>query len=816
MKADIDNSLEMFETTFEKAGIGIAHVNADGRWIHVNKQLCDFLGYSKEEFLSKTFQEITYRDDLENDLAHAAELYTGTVDSFSIEKRYIHKNGEPLWANLTATAIRDENGNIRYFIAIIKDIADQIALKENKKNLRMLLEMSPIAVRVASAQGSKVIFANKAYARLIQADVSVVLGKDPKNYYADQSQYDEILEQIKKKEKIYNKLVKLNINGSTLWTLSSYMSIEFEGEDCVLGWFYNVTEQKEIEAALVHQKDELETIFNTSRDGIAILDLESNFLEFNDSYLNMTGFTREELLGTSCVALTAPEDMESAKEVLKTVLENGFIESYEKTCLVKDNKRLIINMSASLMPDKQRFLISVKDITDMKKYEKQLEYVAHYDPLTGLPNRVLKSDRLHQAILQVNRKGGYLAVVYLDLDGFKEVNDKYGHGVGDQLLVGVSLRMKNALREGDTLARLGGDEFVAIIADMADTTIAIPVMQRLLDAASQPIIIDEKIINVTASIGVSFYPQENENVDGDQLIRQADQAMYLAKQSGKNKYHIFDSEHDKDIRIQHENLERIHQALKENEFELYYQPKVNMKTGEIVGAEALIRWNHPENGLVPPLDFLPLIEEHKLSVDIGEWVINTALKQINEWKKIGFALHVSVNIGALQLLQGDFLERLKLILSAYPVDIASLLEIEILETSALENVAGAAHIVNECRAMGIHFSLDDFGTGYSSLSYLKRIPVATLKIDQSFVRDMLDDADDLAILEGIIGLAGAFKRGVIAEGVETVEQGKYLLKLGCDLAQGYAIARPMPVSQFMRWREKWLSESDIFFNLETL
>ena len=452
----------------------------------------------------------------------------------------------------------------------------------------------------------------------------------------------------------------------------------------------------------------------------------------------------------------------------------------------------------------------------MKKYEKQLEYVAHYDPLTGLPNRVLKSDRLHQAILQVNRKGGYLAVVYLDLDGFKEVNDKYGHGVGDQLLVGVSLRMKNALREGDTLARLGGDEFVAIIADMADTTIAIPVMQRLLDAASQPIIIDEKIINVTASIGVSFYPQENENVDGDQLIRQADQAMYLAKQSGKNKYHIFDSEHDKDIRIQHENLERIHQALKENEFELYYQPKVNMKTGEIVGAEALIRWNHPEKGLVPPLDFLPLIEEHKLSVDIGEWVINAALKQINEWEKIGFVLHVSVNIGALQLLQGDFLERLKLILSAYPVDIASLLEIEILETSALENVAGAAHIVNECRAMGIHFSLDDFGTGYSSLSYLKRIPVATLKIDQSFVRDMLDDADDLAILEGIIGLAGAFKRGVIAEGVETVEQGKYLLKLGCDLAQGYAIARPMPVSQFMRWREKWLSESDIFFNLETL
>ena len=946
MRENLKNDLEMFETTFEKAGVAIAHVSAKGHWIRVNQHLCDFLGYSKEELLSKTFQEITYSDDLKNDLAHVAQLYSGKCDSFSIEKRYIHKNGTPIWAKLTATAIRDQDGNIKYFIAVIKNIIDQMALRENKKTFRYLLETSPIAVRIAKADGSNVVFANKAYAKLIQREDNKVLGENPKDYYVNKFSYEEIVEKIKNKQTVYNKLIKLAIKDSIVWTLASYMPIEFEGEDCVLGWFYDITEhqeakqaiehlsvnlkrdriflqtllesipvpvfykdkdgkylgvntlylellglnkeeiigksvfefmpneialkyeqkdqellanpdeiqvyeyiafnqftkkkyntiiykklffdennnvagiigstmditaQKEIESTLTHQKNELETIFNISRDGIAVLDLESNFLEVNNSYLKMTGFTREELFSKSCISLTVPEDLERAKEALGSVLENGYLESFEKTCLVKDNRRLVISMSVSLMPDEKRFLVSVKDITDMKKHEKQLEYIAHYDPLTGLPNRVLKSDRLRQAMVQTDRKSAHLAVVYLDLDGFKEVNDTYGHATGDQLLVGVSSRMKNVLREGDTLSRLGGDEFVAIIADMSDVSVALPIIERLLETANQPVVVEEKIIHVSASIGISFYPQEDE-VDGDQLIRQADQAMYEAKQSGKNRYHIFDPAHDKSIRTQHENLERIKQALIEDEFELYYQPKVNMKTGEIVGAEALIRWNHPEKGTVPPLDFLPLIEEHSLAVAIGEWVINSALMQIEEWREVGFNLHVSVNIGAKQLLQGDFIERLELIFSKYSSDIVSLLEMEILETSALEDVVGAANIVDECRMMGINFSLDDFGTGYSSLSYLKRIPVATLKIDQSFVRDMLNNADDLAILEGIIGLAAAFKRDVIAEGVETIEHGKYLLRLGCHLAQGYAIARPMPASQFLQWQENWIMNSNIFYH----
>ena len=438
----------------------------------------------------------------------------------------------------------------------------------------------------------------------------------------------------------------------------------------------------------------------------------------------------------------------------------------------------------------------------MKIYEKKLEYIAHYDALTGLPNRILKADRLKQAMLRTQRDGEFLAVVYLDLDGFKEINDRYGHSVGDQLLVELSVHMKQALREQDTLSRLGGDEFVVILSDLQESSKALFIIQRLLDAASKPVVIDGFDVQVSASIGVAFYPQ-HEEIDGDQLIRQADQAMYEAKQAGKNRYHIFDPIHDRDLRNQHEIIERLKEALLEKEFVLYYQPKVNMRTGELIGAEALIRWMHPEKGLIPPLDFLPSIENSILAVEVGEWVINTALAQIAKWSKKGLNIKVSVNVGARQLLKGDFIERLKASFARHADVSHELLEIEVLETSALEDIAVAAKIIQSCKEIGISFSLDDFGTGYSSLTYLRRLPVTTLKIDRSFVRDMLVDEEDLAILEGIVNLASIFKKEVIAEGVESLEHGRHLLNLGCDLAQGYAISRPVPAEDFMLWTQTW-------------
>ena len=287
------------------------------------------------------------------------------------------------------------------------------------------------------------------------------------------------------------------------------------------------------------------------------------------------------------------------------------------------------------------------------------------------------------------------------------------------------------------------------------------------------------------------------------LLRQADQAMYQAKVAGKNRFHVFDTEHDSSIRSHHESLEHIRMALEANEFVLFYQPKVNMRTGKVIGAEALIRWQHPQKGLLAPALFLPIIENHPIANDVGEWVMNEALTQIEIWHTQGLDIPVSINIGARQLGEENFVARLQEILSLHPNVSPSCLELEVLETSALENMEQAFMVIEECRKIGIEFALDDFGTGYSSLTYLKHLPVALLKIDQTFVRDMLDDPDDLAILEGVIGLAAAFRRKVIAEGVETVEHGEMLLQLGCDLAQGYGIARPMPADQLLQWASTW-------------
>jgi diguanylate cyclase (GGDEF)-like protein len=392
--------------------------------------------------------------------------------------------------------------------------------------------------------------------------------------------------------------------------------------------------------------------------------------------------------------------------------------------------------------------------------------------------------------------------VYLDLDGFKTVNDRYGHNAGNQLLISVANAMKHALRESDTLARLGGDEFVAVLIDLIDVESCVPMLARLLEAAATQVQLDGIVVQSSASLGVTFYPQAEE-IGADQLMRQADQAMYKAKLAGKNRYHVFDAAQDSEMRVHHENLERIGLALAQQEFVLYYQPKVNMHSGQVIGAEALIRWQHPEKGLLSPAAFLPVIEDQPLAVRVGEWVIDTALTQIALWQATGLDLPVSVNIGARQLQQSDFVERLKYILAKHPLVNPCSLELEVLETSALADMAQVSQVIEDCAMIGVKFALDDFGTGYSSLTYLKSLRVAVLKIDQSFVRDMLEDPDDLAILEGVIGLAAALKRGVIAEGVETVAHGTALLHLGCELAQGYGIARPMPAEQLPTWAATW-------------
>ncbi len=463
---------------------------------------------------------------------------------------------------------------------------------------------------------------------------------------------------------------------------------------------------------------------------------------------------------------------------------------------------LLLRSSQNTLADTRELAERLRERSnDLKRAYRQLEHIAHFDPLTGLPNRVLLSDRLQQAMSQSQRQGRTLAVIYLDLDGFKPINDRHGHAIGDQLLVTLAQRMKEVLREGETLSRIGGDEFVAVLVDLEEPQDCTPVLYRLLQAAAEPIIAGDFTLSVSASIGVTFFPQDNG--DADLLLRHADQAMYQAKQNGKNRYHLFDVAQDAAITTRHESIDRIRRALAANEFVLHFQPKVDMRTGRVVGVEALIRWQQPELGLLPPANFLPVIEGHALIIDIGEWVIESALAQLDQWNGMGLNLPVSVNIDASQLQRSGFVEQLTDLLARHPGIKPGQLELEILESSALDDIEHVAKLMYQCRELGVNFSLDDFGTGYSSLTYLKRLPAETLKIDRSFVLDMLDDPDDLAIVRGVIGLAEAFRRQAIAEGVETIAHGTRLLALGCSLAQGYCIARPMPADEIPGWVAHW-------------
>ncbi|MFZ5482830.1 MAG: EAL domain-containing protein [Pseudomonadota bacterium] len=448
-------------------------------------------------------------------------------------------------------------------------------------------------------------------------------------------------------------------------------------------------------------------------------------------------------------------------------------------------------------------LLHSKAVLEQRVEERtaELRHIAQFDPLTGIPNRRMLAEKLNQDLARARRQGKLLAVCYLDLDGFKPINDLHGHETGDAMLVEIAQRLRRVLRTEDTLSRLGGDEFVLILADLDDPEEIDPILQRVLEAVNGVLRINDILLRVTASIGVTLYPDDP--ADTDTLLRHADQAMYQAKEAGKNRYQLFDPEQDRRMQSHREQLHRLGEALERQEFVLHYQPKVNMRSGLAIGVEALVRWRHPERGLLPPGEFLPCLAGQPLTIRLGEWVLETALRQIETWKAAGLRLPVSVNIDALHLEQADFVDRLSERIAQHPNVEPGDLELEILETSALQDVALVSGIMLECQRLGVGFALDDFGTGYSSLTYLKRLPAGLLKVDQSFVRDMLDDPEDLAILEGVLGLAHAFRREVIAEGVETAAHGELLLRLNCELGQGYAIARPMPAQDIPFWLTQW-------------
>ncbi len=591
--------------------------------------------------------------------------------------------------------------------------------------------------------------------------------------------------------------------------------------------FIDITDKRRLDKELGDREAHFRAIFDNSLDAVVLSSEAGRILSANPAACRLFRLTAEQMLQLDRAALFDSSDARHL-DLMRACAESG--EAQGALRMVRGDGSVVeAEAGASLFGSAQgeRYIsMIIRDISDrlaaqqalesanagLRQANEQLAEMAHFDMLTHLPNRVLLGDRLRQAMAHASRRGRALAVAFIDLDGFKEINDAHGHVVGDQMLVAVAKRFKTVLREGDTLARLGGDEFVVVMTDLVDVQDCAPLVRRLLAVGAEPVYLGALTLHVTASIGVTIFPQDSS--EAEMLLRHADQAMYTAKQAGKNRFHLFDVASNDAVRQRQDTLNAVIQAVERRELVLHYQPQVRMRTGEVVGVEALLRWRHPQQGLLAPGSFLPLVEDSDVALAVGDCVIELALEQMEVWKRQGLQLPVSINVFARQLQEPDFVQRLKSQLDRHPAADPRRVKLEIVETNALQDVEQVSKLMRGCAEIGVQFALDDFGTGYSSLTYLRSLPASLLKIDQTFVRDMLEDQGDLAIVQGVIGLAQAFDRDVIAEGVESSAHGRLLLQLGCELGQGYGIGRPMPAEELQQWmvvwraRQPWIAQGD--------
>lgn len=555
------------------------------------------------------------------------------------------------------------------------------------------------------------------------------------------------------------------------------------------------------------------SLFQHLHEGLLITDPELRALDVNPAYAQILGVSREEVLGT-VPSLLRPAPADPVARQQRAAMWAGLRDQGRWRGELLERRRdgtecaLQATVSTVLGADGElRYhVLVISDITEQRAQREQLQRQAHFDELTRLPNRARLSALLDDAMRAADRDGCLLLVCYLDLDRFKPVNDRFGHEAGDRLLVELAGRLRSALRSreqwNDSAARLGGDEFVLLLraGTLEEARLAV---ERVLRVVSQPYVVDpaQDPVQVTASMGLTIYPIDRS--DADTLLRHADHAMYGAKQRGRNGYEFFDPEQRRRTEERALAIGRIQEALDQQELVLHYQPKVDMRSGRVHGFEALLRWDHPSQGLIAPSQFLPLIEHTGLSSRIGDWVIAQALDHLSSWRRKGLEFSVSVNVSARHLQEPDFSQRLAELLARHAQPLASWLEIEITESAAHADIEATSALLARCRTLGVRFALDDFGTGYSTLTYLKRLPVDVLKIDRSFVHQMLEDPQDRAIVEGVIGLAGTFGCTVVAEGVESPAQARALLDMGCALGQGNGIAAPMHAAQVGDWIQQY-------------
>lgn len=614
---------------------------------------------------------------------------------------------------------------------------------------------------------------------------------------------DTILEAVQNNRRfdIEYRIVRADGSIRHVWERGTNISHDSKAWDILEGFIQDVTERKQADEALREAERRYRSIFENAIEGIYQSTPNDGYLAVNPALARMYGYeSPQQLISTlRDIDHQVYVDPQRRLEFKRLMSKHGVVTNFEsrvhrrngEIIWISENARSVYNSDGTLL----FFEGTVEAITERKLHEAEIQFQATHDALTGLPNRTLLYDRMQQAVLHSERYGNLTAIAFLDLDQFKFINDSLGHQVGDELLKITAQRLTSCLRESDTVARQGGDEFVLLLTDQPNEEAITHTMQRVLHEVSQPWKANDLEFQITCSIGLTLCPDDGR--DAETLLKNADSAMYKAKELGRNNFQYFSAEMNTSVTDRLELLNRLRQAISNEDFVLHYQPKVSLASHQIIGAEALVRWNSAHSGMVSPASFIPLAEETGLIIPLGEWVLRTACRQNRAWQEAGYPpIPISVNLSPRQLARGDIVEVVERILDETGLQ-PQYLELEITESVMTTDVEKSFALLTRLRTLGVQISLDDFGTGYSSLSYLKRFPVDTLKIDQSFVRDIATDQDSAAIVKAIISLGRNLNLTVLAEGIETEDQFRFLLENGCDEGQGYLMSKPVPNKNFV-------------------
>lgn len=733
------------------------------------------------------------------------------VDEWVERREQMHKARKPFilkvkndrWIEVLEFSTQ-EKGTLIIRMEITDRMRAQKALKASESRYRTLIEQAADGLVVTDRQGV-ITDCNRSLQIMLGYGVDALLGQPVEAFIDsdDAEGYEKQHRELQRKGSLMLQRRMICRDGSALPVEVSARTLPDGGVQAIIR---DISERLASEERLRLSA----TVFESTREGVLITDVKGNITAVNSAFSHITGYSEAEVLGKN------PSIFKSGKHTTAFYAEmwgainsvgywrgeiwnrrkNGEIfPEWETISTVRDERGRLTN-----------YVAVFSDISDIKESENQLEYLAHHDPLTELPNRLLFTARLDHALERAKRDATCLALLFIDLDLFKHINDSLGHSVGDALLKKVASRFKQQLRDEDTVARLGGDEFTVLLEQLTNQESAGNIAAKLAQSLNDPFILEEHHLHIAASIGISIYPNDGDTVE--MLLRNADTAMYQAKAQGRNGYQYYTEAMTSSAvkRVLMENS--LRQAIVLDQFVVYFQPKISLLDGKLIGSEALIRWLHPDMGLVPPDNFIPLAETTGLIVPIGSWVLNTACRQIKQWRDKGIETGtVAVNLSSQQLQRGNLVETVSQALQESGLD-ASLLELEITESFLMDQADKAIGVLRELRALGVTLSIDDFGTGYSSLSYLKQLPINNLKIDKSFVRDIPKDPDDEAITRAIIALAENLQLDVIAEGIETEEQLSFLRREGCELGQGYLFSPPIPAEEFKRFAEGVVNQLD--------